>query len=74
VVYAGGFTTIRKWIMIVHRRTWLYRLLGEREVRSVTFKLPLTSAQARQALRQSVGEPVELWGRSPGDLNGNRSL
>lgn len=54
--------------MIVRRRTWLYRLPGQRFVHSVSFKSPLTAAQAKEALRLSVGAPQELWGRSGGDL------
>lgn len=54
--------------MIVRRRTWLYRLRGQRFVHSVSFKIPLTASQVRQALRQSVGMPEELWGRSTNDL------
>jgi hypothetical protein len=50
--------------MIVRRRTWLYRLPGERAIHSICFKLPMTTAQAREALRRSVGMPTELWGRT----------
>lgn len=54
----------REHIMIVRRRTWLYRMPGENAIHSVSFKLPMTTAQAREALRRSVGSPLELWGRS----------
>lgn len=50
--------------MIAHRRTWFYRLAGERFAHAVTFKMPLTAAKAREALRKTVGAPLELWGRS----------
>lgn len=50
--------------MIIRRRTWLYRLPGERAIHSISFKIPLTAAQAKEALRRSVGMPMELWGRS----------
>lgn len=50
--------------MIVRRRTWLYRLPGEDEIRSVTFAIPHTLAQAKEALRRTVGNPSEVWGRS----------
>jgi hypothetical protein len=53
--------------MIVRRRTWLYRLPGERAIHSISFKIPLTTAQAKTALRRMVGGPTELWGRSPDD-------
>ncbi len=54
--------------MIVRRRTWLYRLPGERLIRSVSFKTPVTASQAKVALRQTVGAPEELWGRSIRDV------
>lgn len=48
--------------MIAHRRTWFYRLAGERFAHAITFKLPLTAAKAREAVRKAVGHvPVELW-------------
>ena len=50
--------------MIIRRRTWLYRLPGEDAIHSISFKMPLTAAQAKEALRRSVGLPMELWGRS----------
>lgn len=59
---------MRKRIMIVRRRTWLYRLPGQRHVHSVSFKTPMTAAQVKEALRQSVGVPEEIWGRSSTDL------
>lgn len=54
--------------MIVRRRTWLYRLAGQRFVHSISFQRPVTAAKVRDALRQSVGIPLELWGRSSGDI------
>ena len=49
-------------IMIAHRRTWFYRLAGERFAHAITFKVPLTAAKAREALRKAVGKaPAELW-------------
>lgn len=53
--------------MIVRRRTWLYRLPGQSAIQSVSFKSPLTATQAKEALKQTVGMPEELWGRSSGD-------
>ncbi|HWV18648.1 MAG TPA: hypothetical protein VNZ68_08760 [Rhodocyclaceae bacterium] len=53
--------------MIVRRRTWLYRLPGERAIRSISFKIPVTTAQAKEALKRVVGTPSELWGRSLDD-------
>jgi hypothetical protein len=50
--------------MIVRRRTWFYRLAGEQFAHAVTFKLPVTARMVRDALRKSVGSPLELWGRS----------
>lgn len=67
-VYAAGSPGKQRQIMIVRRRTWLYRLHGERDIRSVAFKVPLTASQAKEALRRSVGMPEELWARSVEDL------
>ncbi|HWV19144.1 MAG TPA: hypothetical protein VNZ68_11270 [Rhodocyclaceae bacterium] len=53
--------------MIIRRRTWLYRLHGEVVIQSISFPMPLTMAQARAALRRTVGLPHELWGRSFSD-------
>jgi hypothetical protein len=49
--------------MIVRRRTWLYRLSGQVFAQQIAFERPVTAAIARKALRQTVGEPKELWGR-----------
>jgi hypothetical protein len=54
--------------MIVRRRTWMYRLAGQRFVHSISFKCAVTALQVRDALRRSVGVPQELWGRSSSDL------
>lgn len=59
-------------IMIVRRRTWLYRLHGKRVVQSISFKTPLTATQVKEVLRQTVGAPEELWGRSSSDLRERR--
>lgn len=50
--------------MLVRRRTWFYRLAGEQFAHAITFRLPLTATMARDALRRTVGDPMELWGRS----------
>jgi hypothetical protein len=50
--------------MIVRRRTWFYRLAGEQFAHAITFKLPVTATKVRDALRKSVGTPLEIWGRS----------
>jgi hypothetical protein len=55
-------------IMVVRRRTWLYRLAGQMYAQLVSFDRPLTSASARIALRRSVGNPLELWGRDKSDI------
>jgi hypothetical protein len=57
--------------VIVRRRTWLYRLPGQRYVHSISFKTPVTASQVKEVLRQSVGMPLELWGRSSTDPGGN---
>ena len=54
--------------MVVRRRTWFYRLAGQMYAQLVSFDRPLTSTSARIALRRSVGNPQELWGRSRSDL------
>jgi hypothetical protein len=55
-------------IMVVRRRTWFYRLAGQMYAQLVSFDRPLTSARARMALRHSVGDPLELWGRNNNDI------
>ena len=54
--------------MIVRRRTWLYRMAGQRLVRSISFAQPVTASKVRDALRQSVGIPLEIWGRNSADV------
>ncbi len=54
--------------MIVKRRTWMYRLAGQLLARSISFERPVTAAKVRDALRKSIGNPVELWSRSSDDL------
>ncbi len=48
--------------MLVRRRTWFYRLAGERFAHAITFQMPLTSARAKAALLKAIGKPAaELW-------------
>jgi len=54
--------------MIVRRRTWLYRLSGQAFVRSISFERPVTAAKVKDALRRTVGIPLELWGCNSSDL------
>ena len=49
--------------MIVKRRTWLYRLTGQNFAQLISFSEPVTAHKAREELRRSVGEPLDLWGR-----------
>lgn len=50
--------------MIVHRRTWFYRLGGQKFAHSITFKMPVTANKVREALREMLGTaPLEIWGR-----------
>ena len=49
--------------MIVKRRTWLYRLAGQAYAQLVSFDEPVTASKAREELRRSVGDPLDLWGR-----------
>lgn len=54
--------------MIVRRRSWLYRLAGQRFVHSIAFKQPVTAARVREFLKRTVGAPLEVWARSRQDL------
>jgi hypothetical protein len=54
--------------MIIRRRTWLYRLPGQRYAQAVSFDDRVTAARARSFLRRTVGNPLELWGRSQSDV------
>lgn len=54
--------------MIVRRRTWMYRLAGQLLAQSISFRHPVTASKVRDALRLSVGLPVELWGCASTDL------
>lgn len=49
--------------MIVKRRTWFYRLSGQRFAQAITFKLPVTAAKVREVLQAKVGGTIELWDR-----------
>ncbi len=53
--------------MIVRRRTWLYRLAGQAFAQPISFDQPVTATKARDVLRRSVGNPLDLWGRDKGD-------
>ncbi|BAP90009.1 uncharacterized protein E1O_28780 [Burkholderiales bacterium GJ-E10] len=64
----GADPVDRKFPMIVRRRTWLYRLAGQLHAQTVSFRDPVTASRARVFLRQSVGNPLELWARSANDL------
>lgn len=54
--------------MIARRRTWLYRLSGQRYAQTVSFKDRVTASNARNLLRRTVGDPLELWARSADDV------
>lgn len=58
--------------MIVRRKTWLYRLAGQRFVHSITFRTAVTATRVREVLRASVGTPLEIWGRSSSDVSSFR--
>lgn len=48
--------------MIVHRRTWFYRLAGQSFAQAISFKVPLTAHQVRVELRRMLhAAPLELW-------------
>lgn len=54
--------------MVIRRRNWLYRLAGQSFAQLISFKQPVTASMARAALKRSVGNPLDLWGRSESDL------
>ncbi|MCX7162991.1 MAG: hypothetical protein WCI19_09970 [Betaproteobacteria bacterium] len=54
--------------MIVRRRTWMYRLAGQLLAQTISFDIPVSASKVRDALRRSVGVPVEVWGRASSDL------
>lgn len=62
----------REEIMIVRRRTWMYRLAGQAFARSISFEQPVTATKVKDVLRRSVGLPLDLWGRDSADLTGLR--
>jgi hypothetical protein len=48
--------------MIVHRRTWVYRLAGQNFARTISFKVPVTAHHVREALQRMFGaRAFELW-------------
>jgi hypothetical protein len=48
--------------MIVHRRTWFYRLAGQVFAQAISFKMPVTAPKVREVLEQRFGsKPLELW-------------
>jgi len=65
---ARPLNLIEEHTMVVRRRTWFYRLAGQMYAQLVSFDRPLTSVSAKMALRRTVGNPLELWGRSENDL------
>lgn len=50
--------------MIAHRRTWFYRMPGQKFAHAITFKMPVTANMVRDVLKKTIGNPLELWGRS----------
>jgi len=54
--------------MIVRRRIWMYRLAGQLLAQTISFDIPVTASKVRDALKRSVGIPVEVWGRATSDL------
>lgn len=48
--------------MIAHRRTWFYRLAGQTFAQVISFKLPVTAHEAKEALQRQFGaKPLEVW-------------
>ncbi|HUD26987.1 MAG TPA: hypothetical protein VMQ45_14970 [Burkholderiaceae bacterium] len=54
--------------MIVRRRIWLYRLPGQQYAQVVSFDDQVTAITARNFLRRTVGNPLELWARNVDDV------
>ena len=54
--------------MVVRRRPWLYRLAGQQFAQMISFEQPVTASKVRDVLRRSVGNPLDLWGRSSNDV------
>jgi hypothetical protein len=54
--------------MMVRRRTWLYRLPGQQYAQVVSFDDAVTATTARDFLRRTVGNPLELWARTFDDV------
>jgi hypothetical protein len=60
--HAAVHDSVREIAMIVHRRTWFYRLAGQNFAQTISFRLPVTAQKVRQALQQKFGsKPLELW-------------
>jgi len=59
--------------VIVRRRTWLYRLAGQRYAQTVSFNNRVTASRVRVFLRHSVGDPLEVWARSVNDVKQSSS-
>lgn len=48
--------------MIVRRRTWYYRLAGQKFAHAISFKTPLTASKVREALNRKFNTSLlELW-------------
>ncbi|MBL8482158.1 MAG: hypothetical protein JNJ60_08190 [Rhodocyclaceae bacterium] len=56
--------------MIVRRRTWAYRLAGQKYAHMAVFEQPVTAARARVLLCRKVGPLAELWARDSKDMAG----
>jgi hypothetical protein len=64
---AGDGADAEENIVIVRRRTWLYRLAGQMFAQLISFDRPVTVSMARSGIRRQVGEPLEIWGRGHKD-------
>lgn len=62
LLFVQSDQALKEDIMLVRRRTWFYRLAGEKFAHAITFKMPLTSARAKAALLKAIGKPAaEIW-------------
>ena len=55
--------------MIVRRRNWLYRLSGHAFVQLISFDRAVTAVKVREVLRQTVGNPLEIWAKDRFDTS-----
>jgi hypothetical protein len=59
-----SYFVTKERIMIAHRRTWFYRLAGQKFAKAITFKMPVTASKVREELKRTFDVPIlEIWAR-----------